>query len=194
MYGQMTAGTWIYIGTQGILQGTYETLRCRRSQALRRHARGTARRDGRPRRHGRRPAARGDDERGDVPGRSRSIDARIDGAWPRATSTRSAPTLDAAHRSRGRAESGRRGALDGRGRQRRRPARPRSSRAASCPTCSPTRRRRTTSSTATCRTGCRYAEALRAAPRRPGEYVAESYAHDGRARARDARAADAAVR
>src|SRR3954451_2148176 len=25
MYGQMTAGSWIYIGTQGILQGTYET-------------------------------------------------------------------------------------------------------------------------------------------------------------------------
>ncbi len=31
MYGQMTAGSWIYIGSQGILQGTYETLasRCR---------------------------------------------------------------------------------------------------------------------------------------------------------------------
>ncbi|RKY29447.1 MAG: urocanate hydratase, partial [Planctomycetota bacterium] len=26
MYGQMTAGSWIYIGTQGIIQGTYETL------------------------------------------------------------------------------------------------------------------------------------------------------------------------
>lgn len=26
MYGQMTAGSWIYIGTQGVLQGTYETL------------------------------------------------------------------------------------------------------------------------------------------------------------------------
>jgi urocanate hydratase len=26
MYGQMTAGSWIYIGTQGILQGTYETF------------------------------------------------------------------------------------------------------------------------------------------------------------------------
>ena len=33
MYGQMTAGSWIYIGTQGILQGTYETLRgARRAQ------------------------------------------------------------------------------------------------------------------------------------------------------------------
>src|SRR5918998_384833 len=26
MYGQMTAGSWIYIGTQGIVQGTYETF------------------------------------------------------------------------------------------------------------------------------------------------------------------------
>ena len=33
MYGQMTAGSWIYIGTQGILQGTYETL----AEIARRH-------------------------------------------------------------------------------------------------------------------------------------------------------------
>ncbi|ADQ67036.1 urocanate hydratase [Halogeometricum borinquense DSM 11551] len=33
MYGQMTAGSWAYIGTQGILQGTYETL----AEAGRRH-------------------------------------------------------------------------------------------------------------------------------------------------------------
>jgi urocanate hydratase len=39
MYGQMTAGSWIYIGTQGILQGTYETL----SAAARRHFGGTLR-------------------------------------------------------------------------------------------------------------------------------------------------------
>ena len=26
MYGQMTAGSWIYIGTQGILQGTFQTF------------------------------------------------------------------------------------------------------------------------------------------------------------------------
>ena len=33
MYGQMTAGSWIYIGTQGILQGTYETFAaCARAQ------------------------------------------------------------------------------------------------------------------------------------------------------------------
>ncbi|HRP98991.1 MAG TPA: urocanate hydratase [Terrimesophilobacter sp.] len=37
MYGQMTAGSWIYIGTQGILQGTYETFA---AVAALRHARG----------------------------------------------------------------------------------------------------------------------------------------------------------
>jgi urocanate hydratase len=37
MYGQMTAGSWIYIGTQGILQGTYETL----ASLARRHFGGT---------------------------------------------------------------------------------------------------------------------------------------------------------
>jgi urocanate hydratase len=39
MYGQMTAGSWIYIGTQGILQGTYETL----AAAARKHFGGTLR-------------------------------------------------------------------------------------------------------------------------------------------------------
>ena len=37
MYGQMTAGSWIYIGTQGILQGTYETL----AELARQHYGGT---------------------------------------------------------------------------------------------------------------------------------------------------------
>ena len=36
MYGQMTAGSWIYIGTQGILQGTYETFAQAARAALRR--------------------------------------------------------------------------------------------------------------------------------------------------------------
>jgi urocanate hydratase len=31
MYGQMTAGSWIYIGSQGIVQGTYETFAARRA-------------------------------------------------------------------------------------------------------------------------------------------------------------------
>jgi len=37
MYGQMTAGSWIYIGSQGIVQGTYETL----AAVARRHFAGT---------------------------------------------------------------------------------------------------------------------------------------------------------
>jgi len=37
MYGQMTAGSWIYIGTQGILQGTYETF----AAAAKKHFNGT---------------------------------------------------------------------------------------------------------------------------------------------------------
>ena len=39
MYGQMTAGSWIYIGTQGILQGTYETF----GALARKHGWGTLR-------------------------------------------------------------------------------------------------------------------------------------------------------
>ncbi len=39
MYGQMTAGSWIYIGSQGILQGTYETF----AEAARQHFAGSLR-------------------------------------------------------------------------------------------------------------------------------------------------------
>jgi urocanate hydratase len=38
MYGQMTAGSWIYIGSQGIVQGTYETF----AEAVRQHYHGNA--------------------------------------------------------------------------------------------------------------------------------------------------------
>ncbi|HET7396451.1 MAG TPA: urocanate hydratase [Gammaproteobacteria bacterium] len=38
MFGQMTAGSWIYIGTQGIVQGTYETF----AEAVRQHYQGNA--------------------------------------------------------------------------------------------------------------------------------------------------------
>ena len=38
MYGQMTAGSWIYIGSQGIVQGTYETF----AEAVRQHYAGEA--------------------------------------------------------------------------------------------------------------------------------------------------------
>ena len=57
MYGQMTAGSWIYIGSQGIVQGTYETF----VEAGRQHFGGSL--GGqvdphrRPGRHGRRAAA-----------------------------------------------------------------------------------------------------------------------------------------
>ena len=63
MYGQMTAGSWIYIGTQGIVQGTYE---CFAEIARRRHGGSLAghdHADRRARRHGRGAAAGGDDER-----------------------------------------------------------------------------------------------------------------------------------
>src|SRR5579859_1677146 len=41
MFGQMTAGSWIYIGTQGILQGTFETfVAARRAYAARAEGRG----------------------------------------------------------------------------------------------------------------------------------------------------------
>ena len=40
MYGQMTAGSWIYIGSQGIVQGTYETFAELGRSPLRRHLAG----------------------------------------------------------------------------------------------------------------------------------------------------------
>jgi urocanate hydratase len=60
MFGQMTAGSWIYIGSQGIVQGTTKRS-SRRAAALRRR---TGRQSGFSRgtgRHGRRPTACGDD-------------------------------------------------------------------------------------------------------------------------------------
>ena len=58
MYGQMTAGSWIYIGSQGIVQGTYETF----AEMGRQHYGGDLTRqmdpDRGPRRDGRRAAAR----------------------------------------------------------------------------------------------------------------------------------------
>ena len=63
MYGQMTAGSWIYIGSQGILQGTFETFAAAAARHFGGDLDGPARRDGRPRRDGRRAAARRDDER-----------------------------------------------------------------------------------------------------------------------------------
>ena len=63
MYGQMTAGSWIYIGTQGILQGTYETFAACAEKYFGGSTGGKTSGDGRTRRHGWGAAARGDDER-----------------------------------------------------------------------------------------------------------------------------------
>src|ERR1700727_1558468 len=41
MYGQMTAGSWIYIGTQGILQGPYETFKAAAKQHFNGSLKGT---------------------------------------------------------------------------------------------------------------------------------------------------------
>jgi urocanate hydratase len=48
MFGQMTAGSWIYIGTQGILQGTYETFVAAREAHNKRHGGGPFRSDDSP--------------------------------------------------------------------------------------------------------------------------------------------------
>ena len=75
MFGQMTAGSWIYIGTQGILQGTYQTF----AAAGEAHfgspdLAGRTILTGGARRHGRRAAARGDDgRRGDPVRRGRPV-------------------------------------------------------------------------------------------------------------------------
>ena len=57
MYGQMTAGSWIYIGSQGIVQGTYETFAAAGAQTFRRIARRQGGGIGRHGRNGRRAAA-----------------------------------------------------------------------------------------------------------------------------------------
>ena len=60
MYGQMTAGSWIYIGSQGIVQGTYETFVEMGRQHYGGDLAGRWILTGGPRRHGRRAAARRD--------------------------------------------------------------------------------------------------------------------------------------
>ncbi len=63
MYGQMTAGSWIYIGSQGIVQGTYETFAAAAAREFGGDLSAAAGRDRRPRRDGRRAAAGGHHER-----------------------------------------------------------------------------------------------------------------------------------
>ena len=79
MYGQMTAGSWIYIGTQGILQGTYETFAAVADKRFGGTLAGTITLTGGLRRHGRRAAARGHHER-----RRRALRRRRPGPAPAA--------------------------------------------------------------------------------------------------------------
>ena len=192
MYGQMTAGSWIYIGTQGILQGTYETLAELARRAFRRHLAGrlvvTAGLGG------------------------------MGGAQPLAVTMNGGVALvvevdPAAHpaaagdalrrRARRRRSTTRwRASSDCRARRRRAVDRaskatpptccPSSSAAASCRTSSPIRRRRTTRSNGYVPNGLSLAEAAAAAPHRSGRRTSRrAMARDGDARPRDARAAGA---
>ena len=68
MYGQMTAGSWIYIGTQGIVQGTYETFVEMGRQHYNGDLGGQMDPDRRAGRHGRRAAAGRDHGGGELPG------------------------------------------------------------------------------------------------------------------------------
>ena len=67
MYGQMTAGSWIYIGTQGILQGTYETFAAVAEKRFGGTLAGTLTVTSGAGGMGGCAAARGDDERGHLP-------------------------------------------------------------------------------------------------------------------------------
>jgi urocanate hydratase len=67
MYGQMTAGSWIYIGTQGIVQGTFETFAAMADKHFAGTLAGSPRRLRRHGRHGRRATFGGDDERRGFP-------------------------------------------------------------------------------------------------------------------------------
>ena len=68
MYGQMTAGSWIYIGTQGIVQGTYETFVEYGPAALQWRPGRQMDPYGRAWRHGRRATAGGGDGGRELPG------------------------------------------------------------------------------------------------------------------------------
>ena len=91
MYGQMTAGSWIYIGTQGILQGTYETFGAVARKRFGGTLAGTLTLTAGLRRHGRRAAAGRHHERGRRADRRRRRRPGSPVAWSTATST-STPT------------------------------------------------------------------------------------------------------
>ena len=158
MYGQMTAGSWIYIGSPGHRAGHLRDLRRGRPPALRRRPQGPLDPDRRPRRHGRRPAARR--------GHGRRLAASPSSATPTRSTSACAPATSTRRRRQPRRGAGDDRALD-QGRRgevgRRCSATPPTSSpswcaAASAPTSSPTRPPRTIRSTATCRRAGRMAE------------------------------------
>ena len=87
MYGQMTAGSWIYIGSQGIVQGTYETFVEMARQHYRRQPGRALDPDRGTRRHGRRAAAGRDHGRRLVPRRRMPAEQHRDCGCAPATST-----------------------------------------------------------------------------------------------------------
>ena len=144
MYGQMTAGSWIYIGTQGILQGTYETLAARRAAAT-----SAARLAGRVTvtaglggMGGAQPLAATMNEGVAL---VVEVDPHAHRAAPRdrATSTKRRDDLDDALRARAQCAATAHGPVDRAARQRRRRAAGAGARAASRRTSSPTRPPRT---------------------------------------------------
>ena len=143
MYGQMTAGSWIYIGSQGIVQGTYETFVEVGRQHYGGDLAGPLDPDRRARRHGRRAAARRDDGGRLLPRRRVPAEPHRDAAAAPAISTREANDLDEALAMIERAAAERKPRL----RRRCSATPPRCSRssfaAASGPTSSPTRPPRT---------------------------------------------------
>ena len=198
MYGQMTAGSWIYIGTQGIVQGTYETFAAAAQRALRRRRdlRGHAAssRAGLGGMGGAQPLAV-DDGRRRVPrrrGRSDAHPAPARDPLPRragaAISTTRCARCERAQ-SEGRALS-----VGARGQRAPMSARA-GARAASCPISSPIRPRRTIRCAATSRPGVE----LGAGGRRCGSAIRRSTSSGARASMavqveRDGRDAEAPAR
>ena len=187
MYGQMTAGSWIYIGTQGILQGTYETL----AALARRHFGGSLARPhrghGGPRRHGRRAAARRDDERRRGAGRGGGPGTRRAAAGD-AVRGRGHRLARRCARAAGPVGARRRGAIGCAVRQRRRRA------AGAGRARRPARRRHRPDLGPRCAQRLRAARAVDGARRRrcasasPDQYIAAGDGRHGGARPRDARA------
>ena len=186
MYGQMTAGSWIYIGTQGILQGTYETFAAMAAKRFGGTLAGTMTLTAGARRHGRRPAAGGDHERGRARSASRSTRRASSAAWRPATSTSSPTRVDDALDRRWRPSGAASPLSIARRSATRRswcrscsPAGPRS-------TSSPTRRRRTTRS-CTSPAGSRWRRWRSCATSDPEGLTARAREVDGRPRRRHAR-------